>query len=80
MSGLFLAGTSGFEPLISGLSGRRSEPTRETEENRYTVQSTYCHYHCPDTDIVQMAVDTVGFEAFAFGTVAFRFPQMGEER
>ena len=24
-----------------------------------------------------MAVDTVGFEAFAFGTVAFRFPQMG---
>lgn len=31
----------------------------------------------PNTDIVRMAVDTVGFEAFAFGTVAFRFPQMG---
>ena len=31
----------------------------------------------PDTDIVRMAVDTIGFEAFAFGSSALHFPQMG---
>lgn len=31
----------------------------------------------PDTDIVRMAVDTVGFEAFAFGSSALHFPQKG---
>ena len=30
-----------------------------------------------NTDIIQMAVDTVGLEAFAFGSSAFHFPQMG---
>ena len=30
-----------------------------------------------DTDIIQMAVDTVGFEAFALGSSALHFPQMG---
>lgn len=31
----------------------------------------------PNTDIVRMAVDTVGFEAFAFGSSALHFPQKG---
>ena len=31
----------------------------------------------PNTDIVRMAVDTVGFEAFAFGATALHLPQMG---
>jgi len=31
----------------------------------------------PDTDIVRMAVDTIGFEAFAFGSSALHFPQRG---
>lgn len=31
----------------------------------------------PNTDIVRMAVDTVGFEAFAFGSSALHFPQRG---
>ena len=30
-----------------------------------------------DTDIIQMAVDTIGFCAFAFGSAALHFPQMG---
>ena len=30
-----------------------------------------------DTDIIQIAVDTVGFEAFAFGATALHLPQMG---
>lgn len=30
-----------------------------------------------DTDIIQMAVDTIRFGAFAFGTIALHFPQMG---
>ena len=30
-----------------------------------------------DTDIIQIAVDTVGFEAFAFGSTALHLPQMG---
>lgn len=33
----------------------------------------------PDTDIVRMAVDTIGFEAFAFGSSALHFPQRGGE-
>ena len=31
----------------------------------------------PNTDIVRMAVDTVGFEAFTFGSPALHFPQRG---
>ena len=30
-----------------------------------------------DTNIIQIAVDTVGFEAFAFGSSALHFPQRG---
>ena len=30
-----------------------------------------------DTNIIQIAVDTVGFEAFAFGSTALHLPQMG---
>lgn len=31
----------------------------------------------PNTDIVRMAVETVGFEAFTFGSPALHFPQRG---
>ena len=31
----------------------------------------------PNTDIVRMVVDTVGFETFAFGSSALHFPQRG---